>query len=194
MKKALKIFGVGLAGVLVLLMALSFFVFSKLPSPHDLKRSLQKKDAAEVTARPSSESTPQATSADPKEGEAGKAKDTSATVDPRSEEGLKMLEGMIDPKKPRYQVCENIRNVSKVPGNLKYDTKTYGQNLREALLDDSGSTSDPLVMATLGPIRHFLRQPEMSGLLQMITQVKDEGALENLKQKAWFYAKILVLS
>ncbi len=203
MKRAFKILAwTGLAIVLVIFV-LAFVFFLKLPSPSELGKSLvgsagkSQPTSTQSSVQSDTQSDAGSTAAETATADSASAltreepvSASDANLSVKNGRDLEALNNLMDPEQPKSQVCGQLGGVELVPDSFKYNTKAFGENFKSALLQDR-SEKDPMIMAMLAPIRHFLQQPKMHELLKTVIEAAHNGQESSLKEKAGFYASLL---
>jgi hypothetical protein len=198
MKRTLKILGWTLFTVFGLVILLAFLFFLKLPSPAEIGQSLVRSKApaeseppklVTPTATVNEVQVPEAASEDAEAPWPKSVKDET-NLNVKNERDLQVLTDLTDPEQPKSQVCDQLGSVDLVPDNFKYDKKTFAENFRQTLFNER-QEKDPLLLGMVAPIRHFLQQPKMRELLQIITDAQKSGQDFSLTEKATFYAKLV---
>ncbi len=194
MKKALKLIGILFLILMGFLLLAVVTVFLRLPNPSEIGRLLARglKEKSSIAKSVSGDFTASAVSADPVVSSPSSIEETpqssAGNLSGKNPADLKALQNMMDPNKPKSQVCAHLISADLVPDSFRYDNQNFGEHIKTAILDEDPK-QDPMMHAVVAPIRHFLQQPKLGALIHELTQASDEDR-NSLAKKAAFYARV----
>ncbi len=174
----MTIFG---AVFVVVVVAVAFYVFQKLPSASVIGEAL--KPAPATVAEP--RTLEQEVAESNEVGEMAVASDDASIADDSEIENSQikeaMIADMISPQKPLSDFCSSLKNAKSGP----FEQEEFGEAFDHSLDED---TRDPRIQAVKPMLRYVMRLPKVTDLIteaQAAVGRNDEGFLK----KAEFYQK-----